>query len=341
MSSAPALVLRCSGGLIALLMLVTICRGQHQQLKEVDVLALADISNDNIKSEKRVLMLKFSPAGDQIALGGLDKKICSFKVLDGSLTWEVAGAEFEPNASVNLPSNQPLLMTAQSKWAGGKVVLLSWANGEVLGRLSPFDGGRSGIDFFGATQSIVAWSGPEGKIFAYNFSESKMETQTGWAHHEGKAYAVSFGPYGNIFSAGKDGKVVKNKVDDVPELVMQFDFPVIAMAMNPYIRGTQGNEIFVAAGDNQGNFKVQKFNTGEELLSAKLEGDCRVVKFHTTDPKLVIVASRQNVYFYDISTGKQLKHMPFDELIWSMDISMDGTKLAVGLDSGQIKMFAF
>lgn len=327
------------GILVVCLMLTFPCESQHQNLKTINVDAINDISNEKIRSEKRVLMLKFSPSGEKIAIGGLDKKICAYNLVDGSLSWEMEGPEVEPNAATNLPSSQPILMSAQSKWVGGKVVLINWANGEGLGSLSPFDGGRGGIDFFGATQSIVAWSGPEGRVFAYNFSDSKMETQTGWQHHAGKAYSVAYGPYGNIYSSGKDGLVVKNKKDEAPEQVMKFDFPVIAMGVNPYIRGTEGNEIFVGAGDNQGNFRVKKMNTGQELISDQLEGDCRVVKFHTTDPSLVLVATRQNLYFYDLKEGKQLKNLPFDEFIWSMDVSMDGTKLAVGLDSGQVKLY--
>lgn len=329
------------GFLVVTLLLAFHCEGQHQSLKTVDVNGINDISNDNIRSEKRVLMLKFSPSGDKIALGGLDKKISTYNLIDGSLSWNLEGPEIEPNAATNLPSSQPLLMAAQSKWVGGKVVLVSWANGESLGSLSPFDGGRGGIDFFGATQSIVAWSGPEGRIFAYNFTENKMETQTGWQNHTGKAYSVAYGPYGNIFSSGKDGLVVKNKGDEAPQQIMKFEFPVIAMSVNPYIRGTQGNEIFVGAGDNQGNFKVKKVNTGQELISVQLEGDCRVVKFHPTDPSLVLVATRQNLHCYDLKEGNELKNLSFEELIWSMDISMDGTKLAVGLDNGQIKIYEF
>ncbi len=328
------------GFLIVFLMLAFLCEGQHQNLKEVDINSISEINSHNIKSEKRILMLKFSPSGEQLALGGLDKKISTYNLADGSLSWVAEGPEFEPNAATNLPSSQPILMSAQSKWVGGKVVLLNWASGESLGSLSPFDGGRGGIDFFGATQSIVAWGGPEGKVFAYNFSESKMETQTGWPHHTGKAYSVAYGPYGNIYSSGKDGRVVKNKGNETPELVMEFDFPVIAMRLNPYIRGTEGNEVFVAAGDNQGNFKIKKISSGQELLSDKLEGDCRVIKFHTTDPSLVLVATRQNVYFYDIKEGSELKRLSFDQLVWSMDISMDGTKLAIGLDSGEVKLYS-
>ena len=315
---------------------------QHQELKEVDPTSLKEISQESIRSEDRVLMLQFSPAGDRIALGGLDAKISCFSVADGQLAWRVEGAEIEPNASTNIPSSDPILITAQNSFASGKILLHNWGSGEPLGNLAPFDGGRSGLDFFGMTgASKFAWAGPEGKIFEFNLAENSVTDGNGWAHHEGKAYAVAYGPYGNVFSAGQDGKVIKREGNGT-KTVLTFENPVLSMAINPFIKGTQGNEILVAAGDNDGNLKVTQLQSGETLHTQKLNGDCRLLQFHPTDPDLLVAATKSALHFIDFREGETAHTVTFsDNEVWSLSISNDGTKIALGMDNGDVKIYQF
>lgn len=326
-----------------LVLLCTHLMAQHQPLKKVEASSISEVEvSSNIKSGKRILTVKFDPSGNQIMTGSLDKTLKSFKISDGTLLWSQTGAEFEPISSVNLPSTNPLLISAQNQWAGGAIFLFNWANGENLGKLSPYAGGRGAIDFFGAPgTSKVAWGGPDGKVFVFNFTKNALETSTGYPLHNGKIYSIAYGPYGNLFSAGQDGKVINRKSDGTTSTILTFEKPVLSMAMNPYIKGKQGNERFIAAGDNRGNFKVKNLGSGQIMYEATVGDECKAVKFHPTDPDLLIAMSKQSLHLIDFRQNKELKKIDIDEVLWSLDVSMDGSKLAVGTESGQIKLYKF
>jgi WD40 repeat protein len=314
---------------------------QHQPFKKVDVEAIKEVSKGLITADKRVITLKFSPAGDRIMVGS-GNKIAVYSVSDENSLWTVAGADIEPLSTANIPSANPLLISAQNKWAGGSIFLFNWESGEKVGTLSPFDSGRGGLDFFGITgTSVMAWGGPEGRIFEFNFSTNQISDPNGWPHHEGKVYAVAYGPYGNVFSGGADGKVVKRNNDEGNvSAILSFANPVLTIATNPYIKGTTGNDIFIAAGDNKGNIKVKHLQTGKELYSGQFGNECRLIRFHGTDPDLIIASTKTDVILIDFVKGEVLKKLSFDgNQIWSLDLSMDGSRMAVGLESGDVKLF--
>lgn len=324
-------------------MLCTVTKAQHQPLKYVSGQSLEEFSLPaNIKSDKRVLSVKIDPSGDYIALGSLDKTLKVFSLTSGDQKWALDGPEFEPISSTSLPSSNPLLISAQNAWAGGRIFLVNWSTGENLGNLRPYAGGRNALDFFGAAgTSKLAWGGPEGKVFEYNFTENKLETTTGYDHHQGKVYTVAYGPYGNLFSSGQDGRVVKRKADDQPEEILKFENPVLAMGINLYIRGTEGNERYLAAGDNRGNFRVKDLNTGAIVYTSTLDSECKAIRFHPTDPNLVVAISKQNLYLIDFKKNQVLKKVNVQEDLWSLDISMNGSMIALGLESGKPKVYRF
>ena len=49
--------------------------------------------------------------------------------------------------------------------------------------------------------------------------------------------------------------------------------------------------------------------------------------------------SRHNLYFIDINERKIIKSLEFEDTIWSLDISWDGSKLALGMEAGDIYIY--
>ncbi len=312
---------------------------QFQDLRKIDPTTIREISQPSIKSTDRVLSVKFSPDGQSLFVGGLDKKVAVYKVSDGNLTWAVEGDAYEPMAAVSVNSASPMLIVAQNAFAGGAIFVFRWATGENLGTLSPYAGGRSGLSFDAAT-SRLGWAGPDGKVFEFDFAKNAMSTSIGWQHHSEKANSIAYGPFSNLYSCGSEGKVVKGKKEESPEVLLAFDKPALEIAANPYIKGTTGGEVLIAASDNKGKLQVISPKTGKVIFSQTLARYVSALRFHPTDPDVLIATSAGFIYFYNIRTGNVLKQVAVsDQSIWSLDVSIDGKRIAVGLETGEVKIY--
>lgn len=322
---------------ILLLLLAGSTHAQHQERRDIDVSNLSEITND-IKSEKRIITLQFSPDGNQLAVG-TGKNLWVKALAAGSNSWELTGPEVEPLSMSSVPSSNPLLIVGQNKWAGGKVNLYAWRNGEELGTLSPYDGGRSGIEFFGNSYtSKMTWCGPEGKIFGYDFQTNGFYDTNGWQVDPEKVTSVAHSPYGRFLTGGSDGKVYAFNKPEEKEAIMDFGNYISTVAASHYIKGL-ADPAYCAGGDNRGNLKICAVNSKEVAYSAKLGEEITDIKFHPTDPNIVVVTSRQALHLIDYRNQKMLKEITYEPRVWCMDVSLDGTKIAVGLEDGTVKIY--
>ncbi|MEQ9229085.1 MAG: WD40 repeat domain-containing protein [Cyclobacteriaceae bacterium] len=324
--------------ILTLLFVLNLAFAQHQEQRKIDVASLKEIPND-IKSEDRIITLQFSPSGNQLAVG-TGKNLWVKALTDEVSSWEKTGAEIEPLSMSFVPSGDPLLIVAENKWAGGKVHLFSWSNGTDMGTLAPFDGGRSGIEFFGNGFSTkMTWCGPEGKLFGYDFEKNTFYDSNGWQVDPEKVTSVSHSPYGQYLTGGKDGKVyMLNDPSDKAE-VMNFGNYISTVAGSHYIKGL-ADPGYCGAGDNRGNLKVVELNSKKEVYAAKLGEEITDMKFHPTDPNILIATSRQAIHIIDYRNQKILKEVSFEPRAWCMDISWDGTKVAVGLEDGTVRLYS-
>lgn len=310
---------------------------QRQEKRLIDASALKEIPLNIPKSENRIITLHFGPLSDQLAVGS-GKNLGVYTLATGNSVWTKTGDEIEPLSMTSVVTSNPFMIVAENKWAGGKVHLFSWANGEQMGALSPFDGGRSGIDFYGSPYDTkVTWCGPEGRIFGYDFQKNSFYDPQGWQLYE-KAVSVAHGAYGRFLTGGNDGKVYAfNKPEEKTEL-MSFGNYISTVAGSFYIKDLI-EPPYCAAGDNRGYFKVATITTGQIEYEAKFGEEITDIKFHPTDPSIVVVTSRQGLHIVNFKTKQVLKEVTFGPRAWSMDISLDGTKIAVGLEDGTIKLF--
>ncbi len=324
--------------LLALLLMLNLSYAQHRDQRKIDVSDLKEIPND-IKSEKRIITLQFSPDGNQLAVG--TGKNLWVKALDTSVnSWEMTGGGIEPLSMSSVPSKNPMLIVAQNKWVGGKVNLYAWRNGEELGALSPFDGGRSGIEFFsnGITTKMT-WCGPEGKVFGYDFDENAFYDVNGWKMYPEQINSVAHTAYGRYLVGGKNGKVYMFYKPEEREELMDLGNYISTVAGSHYIKGL-ADPGRCAAGDNRGNVEIVEINTRKSEYRAKLGEEITDMKFHPTDPNIVIVTSRQTMHIIDYRNQKILKEVSFEPRTWCLDISWDGTKVAVGLEDGTVKLYS-
>jgi WD40 repeat protein len=209
----------------------------------------------------------------------------------------------------------------------------------------------------------IFWFGPGGSLFGYSItSNSFVTSNAGMPGHQNDGNTVRVGPYENLYSVGVDGQFLKwsNSYDSDTktlsysgnfELLFKTEKPLMSLALNKYIKnsndGKQG-KIFAARGENKGMVHVF------DLTNKATDSPASVLKsfeipdgyvgnliFHPTDPDLLLITGKQSVMFYNFKEDKVIHQLTMSADIKGADISLNGTRWAVGLMSGEVRVYSF
>ncbi len=317
--------------------------GQHAQLQTVDPTSLTPMQSWLTDGAGKALAVGFSPDGSRLAVGKGDV----LSVIDpktGQMKWVQAGGDIVPRSIASMPGGRPMLIVANDPWTSGKVTFFHWDSPDSLGALNPYGGGRNGLATYFAPGGIAAdviFAMPQGKVVIFDLKTNSVKRSEGWQTEPNKVNAVAVGPFGRKFTGGSSGAVTEFFNDGRTETVIKFDSPVLAVAANPYIKGVKGGEILLAAGDNRGNVKVRDHNTQKLLFDANMGKETKVLRFHPTDPRLLIVGMHSAIKIIDVKAGKVVAEFPFKPEVWSMDISADGQHVAVGGGDQRVYLYQF
>ena len=307
----------------------------QQDYKKVNLDSLTDISHHNIKAPQEVTSLLFNSKGDKLFIGSTDKSLYTFDLNTHQNLWTKSGAEYAPIAAVHIPQST-FFLSAQSEESGGKIKLLSWDVGQESSTLSTYTGGPTGIDYY---EGKVAWAGKNDKLFEFDININQYTTHANWILHRGNVTTVTYTSEGTIVTGGDDGVVFKWDGPE-PEEITYFNNIVSCVTSSKYIKNAPTNSSTVAAGDASGCLKVIDFQSGQLVYTDTLTSPIPLILFHPTDPNLLIVANASELHFIDIEGGEKLKKLTMKETITALSIAEDGSKIAVGLKSGEVKLYS-
>jgi WD40 repeat protein len=343
-------------------MLFSFSLAQHQEMKKIDPSKYRLLSQStNFNSKESVLVVLFDETGGKLLTGGTEKKLRCFDVGQDKLLWNVEGDHIEANAAADLYSlDVPFLAVGNNMFSGGGVQVYHWETGEMLGSLSPFARGMHSLAY--GSSGVVFWFGPGGLLFGYSIVKNAFVTSnSGLSGHVNDGNTVRMGPYENLYTVGVDGQFIKwkNTFDrntqsvsytGEKDLIFKAEYPLTSLALNKYIKNSddgKAGRIYAAIGENKGLVRIFALNDRKDGSTPNSFGTFQVeegyvsnLAFHSTDPDLLVITGKKALLFYDFKTKSVQYKLEMSSDIKGFDMSIDGTKLAVGLMNGEVRVYS-
>jgi WD40 repeat protein len=338
--------------------LVLLTHAQQQELKPVDPTQYKLLSHSTkFKSSDGVLVSMFDETGRYLLVGGLEKSIVCYDLASGEERWKVAGNTIEVASSADMYSlDVPFLAVGNNMFAGGEIHVYNWQTGENVGGLSPFARGMHSMTY--APSGVLFWFAPGGNLFGYSIVNNAFVTPlSGLSGHSNVGHSVRIGPYENVYSVGVDKQFIKwkSRYDEIAktvvyegekEVIFTAQNALMSIGLNKYIRNSEDaklGKIYAAVGENRGLVRIfdLKNSTSPIQTFQVPDGYAGNLNFHSTDPNLLIITGKQSVILYDFKSNKVLRTINMPAEIRSFDMTIDGTKWAVGLANGEVQVYTF